>query len=42
MGVIVNDFSAAKEFFLVIGLEVQGEWEMELTTTFMLRNQTEE
>ena len=29
VGVIVNDLSAAKEFFLDFGLEVQGEWEME-------------
>ena len=29
MGVIVNDLSAAKEFFLDFGLEVQGEGEME-------------
>lgn len=29
MGVIVNDLSAAKEFFLDFGLEVKGEWEME-------------
>lgn len=29
MGVIVNDLSAAKEFFLDFGLEVQGEWEVE-------------
>ncbi|KZZ82695.1 VOC family protein [Bacillus sp. SJS] len=26
VGVIVNDLSAAKEFFLDLGLEVQGEW----------------
>jgi len=29
VGVIVNDLSAAKEFFLDFGLEVKGEWEME-------------
>jgi catechol 2,3-dioxygenase-like lactoylglutathione lyase family enzyme len=29
VGVIVNDLSAAKEFFLDFGLEVQGEWDME-------------
>ena len=29
VGVIVNDLSAAKEFFLDFGLEVQGEWELE-------------
>jgi catechol 2,3-dioxygenase-like lactoylglutathione lyase family enzyme len=29
VGVIVNDLSAAKEFFLDVGLEVKGEWEME-------------
>ena len=29
VGVIVNDLSAAKDFFLDFGLEVQGEWEME-------------
>ena len=29
VGVIVNDLSAAKEFFLDFGLEVQGEWEMQ-------------
>ena len=29
MGIIVNDLSAAKEFFLDFGLEVKGEWEME-------------
>ncbi|NIK76429.1 catechol 2,3-dioxygenase-like lactoylglutathione lyase family enzyme [Paenibacillus castaneae] len=29
VGVIVNDLSAAKEFFLDFGLKVQGEWEME-------------
>ncbi|MEC1526055.1 VOC family protein [Neobacillus niacini] len=29
VGVIVNDLSAAKEFFLNFGLEVKGEWEME-------------
>jgi len=29
VGVIVNNLSAAKEFFLDIGLEVKGEWEME-------------
>ena len=29
VGVIVNDLSAAKVFFLDFGLEVQGEWEME-------------
>lgn len=29
VGVNVNDLSAAKEFFLDFGLEVQGEWEME-------------
>jgi len=27
VGVIVNDLTAAKEFFLDFGLEVQGEWE---------------
>ncbi|CAM5199957.1 Glyoxalase/fosfomycin resistance/dioxygenase domain-containing protein OS=Ureibacillus acetophenoni OX=614649 GN=SAMN05877842_110154 PE=4 SV=1 [Ureibacillus acetophenoni] len=26
VGVIVNDLSAAKEFFLEFGLEVKGEW----------------
>ncbi|EKN70035.1 glyoxalase [Neobacillus bataviensis LMG 21833] len=29
VGINVNDLSAAKEFFLNFGLEVQGEWEME-------------
>lgn len=29
VGVIVNDLSAAKVFFLDFGLEVKGEWEME-------------
>jgi len=29
VGVIVNDLSAAKEFFHDFGLEVRGEWEME-------------
>lgn len=29
VGVIVNDLSATKEFFLDFGLEVKGEWEME-------------
>ena len=29
VGVIVNDLSVAKEFFLDFGLEVKGEWEME-------------
>ncbi|MFJ5770118.1 VOC family protein [Psychrobacillus sp. NPDC093180] len=29
VGIIVNDLSAAKEFFLDFGLEVKGEWEME-------------
>lgn len=29
VGVIVNDLPAAKEFFLDVGLEVKGEWEME-------------
>ncbi|TCJ01243.1 VOC family protein [Cytobacillus praedii] len=29
VGVIVNDLPAAKEFFLEVGLEVKGEWEME-------------
>ncbi|WP_419960244.1 VOC family protein [Psychrobacillus sp. BM2] len=29
VSVIVNDLSAAKEFFLDFGLEVKGEWEME-------------
>lgn len=29
VGVIVNDLSTAKEFFLDFGLEVKGEWEME-------------
>lgn len=29
VGVIVNDLTAAKEFFLDFGLEVKGEWEME-------------
>ena len=29
VGVIVNNLSAAKEFFLDLGLEVKGEWEME-------------
>ncbi|WP_337100473.1 VOC family protein [Paenibacillus sp. YIM B09110] len=29
VGVIVNDLAAAKAFFLDLGLEVQGEWEME-------------
>ncbi|MFJ7738768.1 VOC family protein [Lysinibacillus sp. NPDC097287] len=29
VGVNVNDLSAAKDFFLDFGLEVQGEWEME-------------
>lgn len=29
VGVIVNDLSAAKEFFLDFGLEVKGEWKME-------------
>ncbi len=29
VGVIVNNLSAAKDFFLDFGLEVQGEWEME-------------
>ena len=29
VGIIVNDLSAAKEFFITFGLEVQGEWEME-------------
>jgi catechol 2,3-dioxygenase-like lactoylglutathione lyase family enzyme len=29
VGVIVNDLSAAKKFFLDFGLEVQGEWESE-------------
>ncbi|MFU2018849.1 VOC family protein [Peribacillus butanolivorans] len=29
VGVIVNDLSAAKEFFLDFGLEVKGKWEME-------------
>ncbi|MDD1504134.1 VOC family protein [Lysinibacillus sp. CNPSo 3705] len=29
VGVIVNNLSAAKEFFLDFGLEVKGEWEME-------------
>ncbi|USK31374.1 VOC family protein (plasmid) [Bacillus sp. CMF21] len=29
VGVNVNDLSAAKEFFLDFGLEVQGEWDME-------------
>ncbi|QQZ60867.1 VOC family protein [Paenibacillus sonchi] len=28
-GVVVNDLSAAKAFFLDFGLEVQGEWESE-------------
>ncbi|MFJ6211705.1 VOC family protein [Lysinibacillus sp. NPDC092081] len=29
VGVIVNDLSAAKEFFHDFGLEVKGEWDME-------------
>jgi len=29
VGVIVNDLSAAKDFFLDFGIEVKGEWEME-------------
>lgn len=29
VGVIVNDLSAVKAFFLDFGLEVKGEWEME-------------
>ena len=29
VGVIVNDLSAAKDFFLDFGLELKGEWEME-------------
>lgn len=29
MGVIVNDLSAAKEFFIDFGLEVKAEWDME-------------
>ncbi|MFS0688830.1 VOC family protein [Sporosarcina sp. 179-K 8C2 HS] len=29
VGVIVDDLSAAKEFFLDFGLQVKGEWEME-------------
>ncbi|MEH7222873.1 VOC family protein [Bacillus sp. JJ1566] len=29
VAVIVNDLSVAKEFFLDLGLEVKGEWEME-------------
>ncbi|MCM3745395.1 VOC family protein [Sporosarcina luteola] len=29
VGVIVNDLSAAKEFFRELGLEVKGEWELE-------------
>ncbi|WP_057763056.1 VOC family protein [Cytobacillus praedii] len=29
VGVIVNDLPAAKEFFLDVGFEVKGEWEME-------------
>ncbi|GGA48966.1 VOC family protein [Psychrobacillus lasiicapitis] len=29
VGIIVNDLSSAKEFFLDFGLEVKGEWEME-------------
>jgi len=29
IGVVVNDFAAAKEFFLEFGLEVQGETEVE-------------
>ncbi|MDD9270509.1 VOC family protein [Paenibacillus sp. GCM10023248] len=29
LGVVVNDLSAAKEFFVDLGLKVQGEWEME-------------
>ena len=29
VGIIVNDLSAAKAFFLDFGLEVQGEGEME-------------
>ncbi|AHN21125.1 VOC family protein [Lysinibacillus varians] len=28
IGIIVNDLSAAKAFFLDFGLEVKGEWEM--------------
>ncbi|MEQ6357997.1 hypothetical protein ABNX05_25715 [Lysinibacillus sp. M3] len=28
VGVIVNDLSAAEEFFLDFGLDVKGEWEM--------------
>ncbi|MBU8915810.1 VOC family protein [Neobacillus sp. 114] len=27
VGIIVNDLTAAKEFFVDFGLEVQGEWE---------------
>lgn len=29
VGVIVNDLSAAKEFFIDFGLEVKAEWDME-------------
>lgn len=29
VGVIVNDLTAAKEFFLDFGLKVKGEWKME-------------
>ena len=29
IGVVVNDFSAAKEIFLELGLEVQSETEVE-------------
>ena len=29
VGVIVNDLAAAKAFFLDLGLEVLGEWEVE-------------
>lgn len=29
VGIIVNDLSAATEFFQDLGLEVKGEWEME-------------
>ncbi|WML39581.1 VOC family protein [Neobacillus sp. OS1-2] len=35
VGVTVNDLSAAKEFFLDLGLEVQGEWEKQMEGEWM-------
>ncbi|MCM3742160.1 VOC family protein [Oceanobacillus luteolus] len=29
VGIVVNDLTAVKDFFLELGLELKGEWEME-------------